>query len=159
MTSHSPPAGAAGEPFQFAVVCPVEKPVLAILRRFVAAVAAESGFSEDDVMKIELSVDEACSNIVRHAYPAEAGGDKRLELKLRLDPDGLTVFVRDDGRGGPPAQFRGAADIEAYRRDGRPRYDGLGLLIMRQFMDEVGIDTAPGRGAAITMRKRRNPAA
>jgi anti-sigma regulatory factor (Ser/Thr protein kinase) len=147
------PTAPSDEAFHFRVVCPVEKTLLHMLRRFVATVADEMGFAEEDVMKIEISVDEACSNIARHAYPGEVHGRPQLELDLRPDAEGLTVRVHDSGQGGDASQFRGAADFEDYRRGDRARYDGLGLLIIREFMDEVGIDTRPGGGTTVTMRK------
>ncbi len=38
------------------------------VRDFVSAAAREFGFADEDVSKIALAVDEACTNIIKHAY-------------------------------------------------------------------------------------------
>lgn len=144
------PQSPGEERFHFAVVCLVEKHLLRTLRRFVTGVAEEMGFDEEDVMRIEISVDEACSNIVRHAYDPESHPAAPLELELRMDPGALAIRIRDHGRGG---YLRGASSLEDYQRPGRPSYQGLGLLIIHQFMDEVTLDARPGLGTTVTMRK------
>ena len=138
--------------FQFAVCCPVEKHLLGILRRFASSVAEEMGFDEDDVLKIELSVDEACSNIARHAYCGEDPARCRIELKIKMDPGALTVHVQDYGKGAEDG-MRGTASLEDYRRLDREGYDGLGLLIIHKFMDQVRVESRPGAGTTIVMRK------
>jgi anti-sigma regulatory factor (Ser/Thr protein kinase) len=73
--------------FHFEVFCPVEKQLLNILRRFITDVAEEMGFTEDDISKIEMAVDEACSNVFQHAYGETAHPERHgINLKLQLEP-------------------------------------------------------------------------
>lgn len=146
-TPHTP----GEDRYHFAVVCLVATPLLRTLRRFVTGVAEEMGFGADDLMRIEISVDEACTNVVRHAYDLASHPAPRIELELRMDPEALAIRIRDHGCGA--LQFRGAASVEDYQRPDRPAYEGLGLLIMHQFMDEVTFDSRPGLGTTVTMRK------
>ena len=46
---------------------------LSLIREFVTKVGLQAGMSEMDISKIELAVDEACANVIEHAY----GNDKR----------------------------------------------------------------------------------
>ncbi|MFI6077145.1 sensor histidine kinase [Actinoplanes sp. NPDC051343] len=46
-------------------------------------------------------VQEAVTNALRHAGPA------RIEVRIGYRPDGLSVTVRDNGRGGVPAAGNG----------------------------------------------------
>jgi len=148
------------ESVDFEVSCPVARPLLAILRRFITTVAEEVGFDEDDVSKIEMAVDEACSNVILHAYEegdqsseSAVAEDAKLFLKLDLSADALTIHIQDRGRGHPANQLAGATSIEDYQRDGREDYHGLGLLIMKKFMDDVQIRACPESGTTVILRK------
>ena len=41
---------------------------LSLIRDFTKTAAADSGFPEDTIGKIILAVDEACTNVIKHAY-------------------------------------------------------------------------------------------
>lgn len=144
--------------FDFAVSCLVKKSLLPIIRRFVISVAEDMGFHDEDIIKIEMAVDEACANVAEHAYDgasddASEPPRQELGLQLSLDPDGLTICIRDCGCGGKDKGIGGAASIEEYQQLDRSSYHGLGILIMKQFMDHVEIESAPSEGVTVTMRK------
>ena len=48
---------------------------LADIRKFVFQAASNAGFDEKEIYAVELAVDEACSNIIEHAYEGEGKGD------------------------------------------------------------------------------------
>jgi anti-sigma regulatory factor (Ser/Thr protein kinase) len=74
---------------------------------------------------IRLAVTEACSNVVRHAYPETPG---EFQVAAQLTPATLEVTVRDAGRGS-------AARIA-------PR---VGMLLVHEASDAVSIeDGHPG---------------
>jgi len=126
---------------------------LAAISEFVARAAEAAGLDARAVYQVELAVDEACSNIVEHAYGGEGHGD--IELTCRINSDGLTVMLRDYGRpfdptGVPPPDLH--ASLED--RD----LGGLGLYFMRQLMDEVHFEFTPDSGNLLTMVKRKQAA-
>ena len=47
---------------------------LSKIRDFVSNKASESGISNDEVENIMLAVDEACTNIIKHAYKSFPDG-------------------------------------------------------------------------------------
>ena len=51
-----------------ALVVPGETDYLHLIRDFVCAVARKMGFPDQRVGEIEIAVDEACANIIEHAY-------------------------------------------------------------------------------------------
>jgi anti-sigma regulatory factor (Ser/Thr protein kinase) len=56
------------------------------------------GFSEEDLHKIELSVDEACANVIEHAYPDGCEGSP-LIIRFETEPDLMRITVIDRGVG------------------------------------------------------------
>ena len=66
---------------------------LAIIRDFVTSVGAQAGLSEEEVANLELAVDEACANVIEHAY----GNDVSQELTVRatFDEDELRIGIVD----------------------------------------------------------------
>ena len=127
---------------------------LAAISEFVTDAAKLAGLDACAVDAVQLAVDEACSNIVEHAYGGEERGD--IECVCRVNDDGLTVILRDHGRPFDPSLVP--------KPDACPTLDdetctggGLGLYFMRQLMDEVCFEFAPDSGNVVTMVKRKEP--
>jgi serine/threonine-protein kinase RsbW len=93
------------------------------------------GFTEEAVDQIVIAVDEACSNIIRHAY----GGDPAQQIQIVVDtyPDRLEITLSDQGRRFDPSTYR-EPDPQKLARSGQR--GGLGLLLMRRLMDEIQYD-------------------
>ena len=146
----------------FEVYCPVQTSLLSVLRRFISCVAEDVGFSSDDVNKIEMAVDEACTNVASHAYRDEAAGragSGGIRLKILFEPSSLTIHIEDQGGGAQFDSARTPDTIEKYQRPDRGEYHGLGILIMKEFMDEVRLTSDPEQGTVVTLRKFVAPAA
>lgn len=142
----------------FEVRCPLEKSLLNLIRRFIVDVAEEMGFCPEDLYKIEMAVDEACSNVVLHAYEQAVPPHNHLgiEVNLHLAEEALTIRVRDHGQGNAKTQpFVPPVDLEEYSRRNAEEatFHGLGIYIMQQFMDEVHFMPAPDSGTLVTLRK------
>jgi len=104
---------------------------LATICEFVGQAAKQAGASKRATFDIQLAVDEACTNIIEHAYGGNGG-----EICLRCECDGndFEVVIRDHGRPFDPRAVR-APDLKAEldkRQEG-----GLGVYFMRCLMDEV----------------------
>ncbi|MBO6946527.1 MAG: SpoIIE family protein phosphatase [Rhodospirillales bacterium] len=101
---------------------------LRLIRNAVRETAAFCGFSETDTGDIVLAVDEACQNVIRHAYGHEGEGDISIEFRHR--PDAMILLIRD---------FADPVDISKIKPrdldDLRP--GGLGTHLIGEVMDEV----------------------
>ncbi len=118
---------------------------LKVVRAVVCATANMYGFSTNDVNSMVLAVNEACMNIIQHAYGGECIGDIVLEI---LDRSDRLVFRLTD--------FAEPVDRSAIKprdlNDIRP--GGLGVHLINQVMDEVHYSEAPGHhGNVIEMIK------
>ena len=111
--------------------------------------AQKAGFDERALYEIQLAVDEACANVVDHAYPGLDPGD--IEVCCRLDDQLLTIRVRDWGQGFDLAGVKDP-DLEAPLE--KRSLGGLGLFLVRQVMDEVQFTSDPVQGNELTMSKR-----
>jgi serine/threonine-protein kinase RsbT len=110
--------------------------------------AQELGFGLVDQSRIATAVSELARNVVRYAI---GGGGEALirELSPTDQGIGLEIIVRDEGPG--------IANVEQALRDGFSTGQGLGMGLpgARRLMDEMAIDSMPGRGTTVTIRKWR----
>lgn len=126
---------------------------LAAIGEFIAGAAEAAGLDPRDVHEVELAVDEACSNIITHAYGGEGRGD--IEVSYRIEGDGVTVILRDCGAPFDPDRVpRPDLQVPLQERNG----GGLGLHFIRGLMDEVRFEFTPDSGNVLTMVKRREAA-
>jgi anti-sigma regulatory factor (Ser/Thr protein kinase) len=118
---------------------------LRLVRALVAAAAEAVGFEKGDGNCVCLAVDEACTNVIRHAYHGDH--TKRIEVRLGIHADRLDATVRDWGRKAAPGSIkpRDLADI---------RPGGLGVHFIREIMDEVVYDTSPDEGTELRMTRK-----
>jgi anti-sigma regulatory factor (Ser/Thr protein kinase) len=70
---------------------------VAVVRHALAGLAERLGMDEAGIADLKTVVTEACMNVVVHAYPDDEPGLLAVEATPELD--GLTVVVRDFGRG------------------------------------------------------------
>ena len=119
---------------------------LKLIRRSIEEATRLIGAGEEEACDIVLAVDEACQNIVRHAYGGRGDGD--IAIELRRLPDCLVLLLRDF-----------ADPIDTGQVKPRPldelRPGGLGTHFMREVMDEVKFLPTPfGGGNLLRMVKR-----
>ena len=124
---------------------------LAEIAAFVTQAARRAGLNDDEVFHVEMAVDEACSNIIEHAYAAQAGN---IDLACRCPEVGqFEVVIRDSGPPFQPdevtsPQLSAPADLDDLNEG------GLGLYFIRKLMDDVRFEFVPGQGNRLTMLKR-----
>jgi serine/threonine-protein kinase RsbW len=103
---------------------------------FVTQAAKSIGFDGFELYKIETAVDEACSNIIEHAYGQENIGD--IVVSVVTDLEIITITLTDFGEPFDPKYVK-QPDLDA---DLEVREDhGLGIYMMKQWMDVVIFDT------------------
>lgn len=123
---------------------------LAKIGEFVTRAAEEAGFDAREIYAVQLAVDEACSNIIEHAYGGEGQGT--IECTCRIVPEALIIVLKDHGRPfDPEAVPVPNLDASLEERQG----GNLGLYFMRQLMDEVSFERTSDCFNVLTMIKRR----
>ena len=124
---------------------------LPAVRATVEEVCRNVGFDPDAVGDIVLSVDEALTNIIRHAY--RGAEDQPIDVRLTpigdRRPNAIEICLADRGRHMDPARIKP-------RELGRVRPGGLGVHIITKCMDEVRYEARQGGGTLLTMVKDIN---
>lgn len=118
---------------------------LAPVRQQMEAFTEKAGFDFDARGQIVLVVNEAMANVMRHAYRGQS--DKPIEVAVEDTGDALRIDVRDWGSGENP-------DAQPARAFDPSTPGGLGLICLRQFMDEVTFNPQPD-GMKLTMIRRK----
>lgn len=134
------------------VTFPARFDQLEVMRQFALQAAMEAGLDKASINSVEMAMDEACSNIIEHAYGGAQTGE--IECTCQCDSETLTLTLRDHGR-----TFDIAAvpppDLAASLED-RP-VGGLGIYLMRALMDEVRYENMGASGNLLTLVKRLPP--
>lgn len=133
---------------QFELKIPNQTDNLELIRDFIAKVSGKVGFGEDDIDKIRIAVDEACTNVIKHAYEQE--GEDHIGVIIKIDYSKLTIVVTDRGKGFDPKALE-LPNMEAYFAE--LRVGGLGIYLMKTLMDEVDYTIKPGVGNEVRMVK------
>lgn len=114
----------------------------------VAAFVTQLNPTLEEVADIRTAVSEAVTNAIIHGYP---DGIHTVVVRAVLQEDMLELWVTDEGVG-----------IEDVRQAMEPLYtsrpelerSGMGFMFMEAFMDQVEVQSSPGVGTTVYMKKR-----
>ena len=113
---------------------------VSVIRHVLGAFAEALRLPDDLVEDLRLAVTEACTNVVRHAYPPVCPAPWRSSI--RPTEDRVSVVVADRGRGiGTSSDTTGP---------------GLGLPLIAAIADEVELQPVPGGGSRVAMTFARH---
>jgi serine/threonine-protein kinase RsbW len=120
------------------------------ISNFVEKAATEAGLDTKAIYAVQLAVDEACCNIIDHAYGGEGIGD--IQCSINIGNDELTIILVDRGKPYSPEKIPDPKlDIPLSKV--KPR--GVGLYLIRMMMDKVSYESTPDSTNVLTMIKRR----
>lgn len=121
------------------LVVPAQADYLELIGQFVSFAAHRTGFSDQEVARIRLAVDEACANVVLHG--TEAGGGPGFVVVCEEHESDLTIRVRDSG---PMFDLEAVPVPDLNAPVERRQVGGLGIFIMREVMDQVEVQPREG---------------
>ncbi|MBM4429825.1 MAG: ATP-binding protein [Chloroflexi bacterium] len=122
---------------------------LTLISDFVTSVAGQMSLDEDQTFALQMAIDEACANVMEHAYGGQGHGT--IRICCHADEDEVIVTIHDQGRPFDPQSVprpNTAAPLEQ-REEG-----ALGLYLMEKLMDWIGFEFDPIHGNTLTMRKK-----
>jgi len=123
---------------------------LQAISEFIQQAAKEAGLDHNATYAVELAVDEACSNIIDHAYAGENKGE--IECTCSRAPDALIITLRDRGRSFDPTQ----APLPNVKGPlNRLKRRGVGIYLIRNMVDEIKYEAMGDRGNLLTLVKKK----
>lgn len=120
----------------------------AFARSAVACFASQMDPTLEELGDIRTAVSEAVTNCIVHAYPNRYGV---ITLRCRILKDNtLDIVIKDKGIG--------IADLEQAKRPmfttGGSERSGMGITIMESFMTSFDLQSEPGKGTTVHMRRK-----
>ncbi len=108
---------------------------LAAVREFVSKKASDLGIDDSTINQIILSVDEACTNIIKHAHRYD---DKEMiEIETKFEDCEFKIILKYKGRAFDPNGIP-IPDMKEYFSNFK--VGGLGVPIMKKFMNKIEFD-------------------
>ena len=122
---------------------------LCLVRAMVRSFAELAGFGGRQLDRIALAVDEACANVIRHAYGGRDDGDMTVTCALEQGGDGAHLVVRLLDHGLAPG-----AELAPRVPGAELSPGGLGLRLMHDIMDAVTFGRAHDGGNLLVLTLR-----
>jgi anti-sigma regulatory factor (Ser/Thr protein kinase) len=118
-----------------------------VIMDFVESLMNVACFNSRKAMEVLLVVEEACTNIVKYAYPGKSGS---IHIAAKVSGDRLKLIIEDEGIPFDPTTHIVALS-QADTKD-RP-VGGLGIHLMRSLMDEISFEFKDGKNVLTLVKK------
>lgn len=105
---------------------------LAEVRDFVAEHASEFGFGSQEISDIRLAVDEAFTNIIKHAYKDD--GQQSVKVSLGHNSETFWISLFDSGKSFSLTDYKEPDIKEKIKQKKR---GGVGVYLIKKLMDDV----------------------
>jgi len=115
----------------FHLEIPADENNLSEVRDFIAEVCLKAGFSKRETNNTKLAMDEACTNIIKHAYRDEIG---TIRIDVQAEPGKVEINIFDRGK---PFDWSGVKDPDLQRYVEIGKKGGLGIYLMNRLMDDL----------------------
>ncbi len=120
----------------------------AFARVVVSAFAVQLSPTVAEIADVKTAVSEAVTNAIVHGYEGTRG---IVTMRAMIDGATLSIEILDRGKGIPNVQ---QAMEPFYTTHPEQERSGMGFAVMQTFMDEVDVQSTPGSGTLVRMRKR-----
>jgi anti-sigma regulatory factor (Ser/Thr protein kinase) len=131
---------------RFNMTIPADPNAIPVVSDGVAQMLTQKGWSEQDIIRVELALQEALANAIRHGCANDP--DKQLQCMVTMDDSNeIVIVVRDPGSGFDPARIPSPLAEENLLKP-----SGRGIFLINELMDEVEFTDG---GRALQMRKRQ----
>lgn len=113
----------------------------------VAAFLTQLNPTVEEVADVKTAISEAVTNAIIHGYENEI---HKVSIRCRIEGQQITVEVKDKGVGIKDVE---QAMTPLYTTKPELERSGMGFAFMEAFMDQVEVESKPGEGTTVRMKK------
>ena len=126
------------------ITVPADPKYLSLIRDVTARMGVFGGIEGPVIDTLKLAIDEACANIIKHAYKGDTG--KNIRVQYRITKEAFEAVIEDSGEKVTPELLKGR-DLD----DVRP--GGLGIHFIRRAFDVAAYDEKKKKGNRLRLVK------
>lgn len=112
----------------------------------------DAGWDAAAIMQVNLALEELVVNAIDHGYPDGRSGT--IDVLIEADAEQIRICIEDDGDAFDPFSLP-PPDLSQAIED-RP-IGGLGIYLVRSYMDSYSYDYAHGRNRVILGKRLAQP--
>ncbi|MEW6417777.1 MAG: ATP-binding protein [Nitrospirota bacterium] len=128
------------------ITIPSHPKYLSMVRAATVSMGKLYGMEDSVIEDVKLAIDEACSNVIKHAYRGDTS--KKIVIKYKIMQSGFAVIIEDRGIKANLKSIKGR-NLE----DVRP--GGLGIHFIKRVFDVFKFDENKKRGNRLILIKYR----
>lgn len=131
---------------------PAASEFVGVVRLAISGVATRMNYTIEEIEDIKISISEACTNAIQHAYenPNDVSANK-IDIEATIYSDRLEIIVQDFGKGFD----LGILGTDEQKEKSQEKFGlGLGLTFVKSLMDDTEFTSEPGKGTTIKMSKK-----
>lgn len=114
----------------------------------VAAFMTQMNPTLEEVADVKTALSEAVTNSVVHGYEGEV---RKIVVECRIEGEELQITVTDEGCGIENVE---QAMEPLFTTKPEAERSGMGFSFMEAFMDKVHVESSPGKGTRVFMKKK-----
>ncbi len=126
------------------ITVPSHPKYLSLVRALTVMMGAQNKVDDTVIEHMEHAVDEACSNVIKHAYAGDP--NQQIGVILRISPEAFEVIIEDSGLKTDVASIKGRGLDEI-------RPGGLGVHLIKRACDVVEFDEKKKKGNRLRLVK------
>lgn len=124
---------------------------LSSIRNFVGDQLKKTPLNNDDIYRMMLAVDEACTNVIVHNYEKNSKDkDNHIKVTVEFASDQVSLIIEDEGEEFNPLDVHDP-DLKQHLEEYRKK--GLGIFLIRRLVDEVIYHYSTHKGNKVELIK------
>jgi anti-anti-sigma factor len=133
-----------------AITVPADEGQLGRVRDFIVEVCVDAGLGPRETSNTKLAVDEACTNIIKHAYE---GGSGEINVRVEMTSGEVKIILQDRGKRFDYSSVEDP-DLDQYVETGRK--GGLGVFLINRLMDDVHYHSSGNTNQLVLVKRTQS---
>lgn len=126
------------------IAIPSHPKYLSVVRAVTGKMGELCDIDESGIEDMKLAVDEACTNVIKHAYKGDVS--RKIVLKYKITRKAFKVSIEDNG-------IKARIDLLKGRNLNEIRPGGLGIHLIRRVFDVLAFDERKKNGNRLVLIK------